>query len=201
MLTLSSSAAGVCQPSSYSCPGTYKSGLCPGSSSIQCCQESTPSCTGSNQCQQTSLPCNGTYASGLCPGGSDIRCCQPSSGGSCSYVARASRATGRNSPVCFEMQLGDVVLDRRHTGQAPQGRHGLLLDLGRAGRCRRCAQRLQRQQHRHRLPRQCWLARQLVGHRHRLQGHTLRTGRVSSRKLCAVQGVPSAHERRSSECL
>jgi len=75
---LAGTCPGVCQPTTYSCAKPYVSGLCPGSSSIQCCEESTPNCPG--QCQVTSLSCSGSYVSGLCPGDSTIKCCESSSG-------------------------------------------------------------------------------------------------------------------------
>jgi len=70
---------GVCQNSGLSCSGTYKTGLCPGSSSYKCCPMSTSSCSG--QCQDNSLPCSGSYQSGKCPGGSNIQCCAAGSSG------------------------------------------------------------------------------------------------------------------------
>ena len=70
------SCPGVCQDNSSPCSGSYSSGLCPGGSTIQCCLENTPSCTGSgNQCRLNTLPCSGTYKAGLCPGSSAIQCC------------------------------------------------------------------------------------------------------------------------------
>jgi len=73
------SCPGVCQDKSVHCGSTYKTGLCPGGSNIECCPMATPSCSG--QCQQNSLPCGGKYVSGQCPGASNIQCC--TSSGAC----------------------------------------------------------------------------------------------------------------------
>jgi len=73
------SCPGVCQATSVQCGSTYRPGLCPGGSNIECCPMATPSCNG--QCQQNSLPCGGKYVSGQCPGASNIQCC--TSGGQC----------------------------------------------------------------------------------------------------------------------
>jgi len=65
---------GCCQNTQTdSCPSGYKSGLCPGASNIECCEEVTSSCPG--QCQDQSLSCAGTYKSGLCPGSASVLCC------------------------------------------------------------------------------------------------------------------------------
>jgi|EP01043_Picozoa_sp_COSAG02_P037683 hypothetical protein len=79
---------GVCQSKTTPCSSAYRSGLCPGDSSILCCPEATPKCTATGgQCQQTTLPCTvGTYTKGLCPGAANVQCChgstpQPGSGG------------------------------------------------------------------------------------------------------------------------
>ncbi len=71
---------GVCVSISSGCctSGVATSGLCPGSSDIQCCTQSkcsTPS--GSGTCMQSSLCSSkgGTSVSGLCTGPSDLQCC------------------------------------------------------------------------------------------------------------------------------
>jgi len=55
--------------------GTVTSGLCPGSSSVQCC--TNPTCStpqGDGNCMDTS-ECKGTPLSGHCVGPSNIQCC------------------------------------------------------------------------------------------------------------------------------
>jgi len=71
------SCPGVCQLNTKSCSTRYQSGLCPGTSSIQCCIQNTPSCSG--QCQDNNLACSGQYKSGLCPGSSNVQCCTSNS--------------------------------------------------------------------------------------------------------------------------
>src|SRR3989338_7712327 len=73
------SCPGICQPNTYACSGSYRSGLCPGGTNIECCPESTPNCNG--QCQINSLACSTGYQVGKCPGGNNIECC-PSGGSS-----------------------------------------------------------------------------------------------------------------------
>jgi len=73
------SCSGVCQNTGIKCSAGYKSGLCPGPSSIKCCPMSTSSCSG--QCQDTSLSCSTGYQTGKCPGAANIKCCPKSSGG------------------------------------------------------------------------------------------------------------------------
>jgi hypothetical protein len=67
---------GVCvSVSAGCCSGTKTSGLCPGSSDIQCCTNNK--CTtpdGSGTCKQTSA-CSGSKYSGYCTGPSDVQCC------------------------------------------------------------------------------------------------------------------------------
>jgi GH25 family lysozyme M1 (1,4-beta-N-acetylmuramidase) len=67
---------GVCVSiSAGCCSGTRTSGICPGSSDIQCCTSaacSTPYGTGT--CKQASA-CSGKSYSGYCVGPSDLQCC------------------------------------------------------------------------------------------------------------------------------
>ena len=59
-----------------SCDGELRSGLCPGSTSIRCCQP-LPTCGSNGRCIDTNrTSCDGTLRSGLCPGSSNIRCCE-----------------------------------------------------------------------------------------------------------------------------
>ena len=116
---------GVCVSiSAGCCSGTATSGLCPGSSDVQCCTSAactTPS--GSGTCEQTSA-CSGTTVSGYCTGPSDIQCCvdgSPPPSGSCSYScgtnSASSYSTGSNgvnmitafegfSSTCYKDSVG-----------------------------------------------------------------------------------------------
>ena len=95
--------------------GSFFSGLCPGSSSIQCCkaapvssyQSSRSACARSNgSCLNvnTNSCSNGSFSRGLCPGSSSIQCCKTSSSSSYksspSYRVPAARygamSTGRS---------------------------------------------------------------------------------------------------------
>jgi len=69
---------GTCQATSASCDGGYQSGLCPGSSSIQCCMPAWGSCSYNGDvgtCQLTTSTCSSGYKSGLCPGPNSVKCC------------------------------------------------------------------------------------------------------------------------------
>jgi hypothetical protein len=76
---------GVCQNTSTSCDGEYRSNLCNGPSNIKCCLPPEKpvdwgTCKKSGKegiCQDTGKTCDGSYASGLCPGPSNVRCCLP----------------------------------------------------------------------------------------------------------------------------
>jgi len=93
----SQNCPGLCEDSTVnSCGAGWVSGLCPGSSNIQCCEMATPNCNG--QCQDSSLPCSGSYLSGDCPGPSNVQCCSsggptppppPPTPGQCSTFANA----------------------------------------------------------------------------------------------------------------
>ena len=81
------SCAGICQSTSLSCAKPYVAGLCPGSSSYECCEMATPSCNG--QCQENTLSCGGHYVAGDCPGGDNIQCCVSSSSHGLPNITRA----------------------------------------------------------------------------------------------------------------
>jgi len=85
----SSGTTGTCKDVS-SCNGITATGLCPGSSSIQCC--TNPVCTagsnGAGKCLKVASCTSGYSFSGYCPGDSTIRCCtRPVSGAAESDVA------------------------------------------------------------------------------------------------------------------
>jgi hypothetical protein len=71
-------AGGSCM-SLTNCGHAYKTGLCPGGSSIICCLYSgVNQCAAApyyGKCQYTDTACAGRYISGKCPGPSNYKCC------------------------------------------------------------------------------------------------------------------------------
>lgn len=119
------------------CSGTATSGLCPGSSDIQCCTNnacSTPQ--GSGTCKQTSA-CSGTSVAGYCTGPSEVQCCVdgtpgPEPTGACTYscgtASASSYTTGTNglnmitafegfSSTCYQDAVGVWTIGYGHACQ------------------------------------------------------------------------------------
>jgi len=73
------SCPGACiDTTTLTCWGSLATGLCPGDTSIQCCEGSVSTCSGTciNTNYQT-CPSPNALQSGDCPGGTNIQCCEP----------------------------------------------------------------------------------------------------------------------------
>jgi len=98
-----SGVLGFCSSTTASCcpSGTFTSGLCPGTSSVQCC--TSPTCTtpqGTGKCIQTSA-CTGTSVSGYCTGPASLQCCVQGSSGS-NYGVDVSTAVSASTFQCMK---------------------------------------------------------------------------------------------------
>jgi hypothetical protein len=115
---------GVCvSVSAGCCSGVTASGLCPGSSDIKCCTQSTCSTpSGTGTCMQTSKCSSegGTSVSGYCTGPSDIQCCvtglPPAPTGE--YGVDISDAMSSSTGSCYKSSGITFVIPRgyRSTG-------------------------------------------------------------------------------------
>lgn len=107
------SIEGICvSKSSGCCSGTLSTGLCPGSSDIQCCTK--PSCStpyGTGTCMQTSA-CSGKSYSGYCTGPSDLQCCVSGTPTSSTQGVDISASLSSSSASCFASSGISFVIPR-----------------------------------------------------------------------------------------
>jgi len=111
-----SGISGICANNTASCcpGGTLTSGLCPGTTSIQCC--TSPTCntpSGSGTCVQTAA-CTGTSYSGYCAGPTNIQCCVKGSPAAGNYGTDVSTAVSTTNFTCMKNSNYNWVVVRAY---------------------------------------------------------------------------------------